>query len=45
MREMEVCVGFGQGGRRVFVMCENEGVKRGIYREREGEWPNGIEWV
>ena len=45
MEEMEGNGEFDQGGEEVFVMCENEGVKRGIYREREREWPNGIGWV
>ena len=30
--EMEKALWFGQGGEVVFWLCENEGVKMGLYR-------------
>ena len=35
MEEMEVGWYFGQGGEVVFRLCENEGVKMGLYRGGE----------
>ena len=36
MEEMEGALWFGQGGEVVFRLCENEGVKMGLYRSGEG---------
>ena len=35
MEEMEGVYWFGQGGKVVCMMCENEGVKIGLYRSGE----------
>ena len=36
IEEMEWALCFGQGGEVVFRLCENEGVKMGLYRGGEG---------
>ena len=36
IEEMEVALFFGQGGEVVCRLCENEGVKMGLYRSGEG---------
>ena len=35
MKEMEEALWFGQGEEVVFRLCENEGVKMGLYRSGE----------
>ena len=36
IEKMEVALFFGQGGEVVCMLCENEGVKMGLYRSGEG---------
>ena len=38
IEEMDWALCFGQGGEVVFRLCENEGVKMGLYRSEEGVW-------
>ena len=40
---MEEALWFGQGGEVVFRLCENEGVKMGLYRGERGVYGSAIE--